>query len=52
VIALGLGADDEPIPLLADRGRLGGAATAYVCERFSCRAPTTDPVVLAEQLSR
>ena len=52
VIALGVGAGDERIPLLADRGLLDGAATAYVCERFSCRAPTTDPRILAEQLAR
>ncbi len=52
VIALGVGAGDEQIPLLADRGLLNGAATAYVCERFTCKVPTADPKILTEQLTR
>ncbi len=37
-------------PLLADRPQLDGKPTAYVCESFSCQAPTTDAEALAELL--
>ncbi len=37
-------------PLLADRPTLEGRATAYVCERFACRTPVTDPGALRGQL--
>ena len=37
-------------PLLADRPTVDGHATAYVCERFACRAPVTDPGALRGQL--
>jgi uncharacterized protein len=37
-------------PLLADRPALNGKPTAYVCERFACQAPTTDPAVLSQLL--
>jgi uncharacterized protein YyaL (SSP411 family) len=37
-------------PLLADRPALSGKPTAYVCERFACQAPTTDPAVLSQLL--
>jgi len=39
------------IPLLENRGTVGGAATAYVCRKFACDAPTTSPEELARQLS-
>ena len=39
------------IPLLAGRTQLDGEPTAYVCERFACKMPTTDPSVLAAQLT-
>jgi uncharacterized protein YyaL (SSP411 family) len=38
------------VPLLADRERQNGRATAYVCRRFVCQQPTTDTTVLAQQL--
>ena len=44
----GVGGDRSP--LLADRPLVDGAATAYVCERFACRAPVTDAVALRAAL--
>ncbi len=44
VIAFGP-ADD--VPLLAGRGLVGGLAAVYLCERFACRLPVTDPEELA-----
>jgi len=38
------------IPLLRDRGQLESRATAYVCEHFTCKKPTTNPGELASQL--
>jgi uncharacterized protein YyaL (SSP411 family) len=40
----------ELIPLLADRGQIGGRATAYVCRDFVCTLPATEPEMLAAQL--
>jgi uncharacterized protein YyaL (SSP411 family) len=37
-------------PLLQDRPALNGLPTAYVCERFVCRAPTTDSAEMLRQL--
>jgi len=39
------------VPLLAGRPAVGGRATAYVCERFACKQPVTDPEALAAQLA-
>jgi uncharacterized protein len=36
--------------LLRERGLVDGKATAYVCERFVCKQPTNDPIILAKQL--
>jgi hypothetical protein len=41
----------EGIPLLESRPLVGGKATAYVCQRYVCKAPTTDPEELARQLA-
>ncbi len=40
-----------PSPLLEDRQQIGGLATAYVCERYVCKLPSNDPIILAEQLT-
>ncbi len=40
------------VPLLRDRVARDGRATAYVCERFTCKLPVTDPAALREQLGR
>ena len=38
------------VPLLADRPTRDGRPTAYVCEGYACKNPTTDPEELAGQL--
>jgi uncharacterized protein YyaL (SSP411 family) len=38
------------VPLLRDRVARDGRATAYVCERFTCKLPVTDSSSLREQL--
>jgi uncharacterized protein len=45
----GSGADRE-IPLLADRAQVDRRATAYVCRRFVCQLPVTDPTELRRSL--
>ncbi|MDO8187119.1 thioredoxin domain-containing protein [Conexibacter sp. JD483] len=47
------GASDADAPgpeLLEARTAVDGEAAAYVCERFTCRRPVTDPTALAELL--
>jgi uncharacterized protein len=43
-------AADDAIPLLADRDAIDGRATAYVCRRFACRQPVTEPAALRAEL--
>ncbi|HRQ12321.1 MAG TPA: thioredoxin domain-containing protein [Promineifilum sp.] len=45
-----VGPSEPVVPLLAGRPQLNGRATAYVCRRFVCLNPVTQPEALAEQL--
>ena len=44
VVAVG---PSEDVPLLAGKGLVGGRTAVYVCERFACQAPVTEPAELA-----
>jgi uncharacterized protein YyaL (SSP411 family) len=53
VVAVAVPDDAEAateVALLRDRRPVDGKATAYVCRRFACRLPVTDPTDLAAQL--
>jgi uncharacterized protein len=43
-------ADVGGLPLLEGKRVEGGRVTAYVCRKYVCQAPTTDPEALARQL--
>jgi uncharacterized protein len=43
VVAVG---PSEEVPLLAGKDLVHGQPAVYVCERFACRAPVTDPAKL------
>jgi uncharacterized protein len=43
VVAFG---PSEEIPLLAGKGHVDGKPAVYVCERFACRRPVTEPAEL------
>ncbi|HLF78537.1 MAG TPA: thioredoxin domain-containing protein [Dehalococcoidia bacterium] len=45
----GEGADITP--LFVERPTLNGLPTAYLCQRYVCQAPTTDPTELRRQLA-
>jgi len=44
VVAVG---PSEDVPLLAGKGLVGGRTAVYVCERFACKAPVTEPEEVA-----
>ncbi len=50
VVAVASSERTSSIPLLADRSSIDHRATAYVCLRFACQRPTTDPMILRAQL--
>jgi hypothetical protein len=43
-------AKSEMIPLLEERSKINGKATAYVCENFACQQPVNEASELARQL--
>ena len=45
------GGDADGVPLLEGRTPVDGSAAAYVCERFVCQRPVTDPAELEELLT-
>jgi uncharacterized protein len=50
-LVLAGGPEGSEIPaLLSRRGAIDGRPAAYVCERFTCRQPVTDPIALADLL--
>jgi uncharacterized protein YyaL (SSP411 family) len=51
VYAFGDGEGDDPLPVLAGKTLVDGGAAVYICERFACRAPLTDPAAVAEALA-
>ncbi len=51
VVAGGDGADAGGVPLLVGRTPLHGRAAAYVCERFACKQPVSEPSELEALLT-
>ena len=47
---LAVGRPGSAHPLLAGRGLVGGEPAAYVCRRFVCDLPLTDPTALRRVL--
>ena len=54
IVAVGDPRDEEAaeeVALLRDRPQIDDLPTAYLCQRFSCRLPVTQPEDLAQQLA-
>ena len=51
VIAMSDTTEGTTFPLLANRPQINNAATAYVCEDYVCKTPTTDVDVFLRMLS-
>ena len=49
-VTLRPGSSPDDVPLLRDRPALDGRETAYVCEGYACRLPTTDVETVRAQL--
>ena len=47
VVAVGPG---EGVPLLEGKGLVDDKPAVYVCERFVCKSPVTDPTAVAESV--
>ena len=50
-VLVGGESDAVGIPLLQDRQRINGRATAYVCRNYVCNLPVNEPGELARQLA-
>ncbi len=50
MLAAGPEGSDSP-ELLADRPAVDGSATAYLCENFTCSAPSTDPNTMRSEIN-
>jgi uncharacterized protein len=51
VLAASGDGDRSPVPLLRGRTPVDGKPAAYVCQRFVCRRPVTEPRALAAELA-